>query len=1192
MAGSNGNLFEGLGDDAPQGTPEVAQPQAGLDGGQVAVPATPPESLEQRVGQFAPPQPGISVGGTLKDIGVGITELPRAAVKGARNAVQNTLQAVGDLTEQSRMADAMRHREYLRSKGLSEEDIAAILPGLKPQGKIEELPNLAAPTSNTGQFATSVFQFATGMLVAGQLTAPIKAAGAAKVALEVGKSAAVGSIAFDPSDKRMADLVESIPGLSNPVSRWLASSPSDSRAMGRLKNAIESVGFDLAVVLPLQAALRMFKARRDVAAGVAGPEEVLKATAEAEALLKKASKAQAGPVRDMLDLSTPPKGAKKKFTPAQAADGAEARILAGMRSDEFAINNYGSWQDALDNGHFADPSDLNIPWQKLGTDQTQLGALTSRIASEIERSTTAARGGGVDGILSDPAVKGMVTRRASLWNEDPAELMAILQQAGKNSKNMAANMEASYLVATRAFRDTYATAQRILAGNLDEWGGDPAAADKALRDMVSIVATAYNSAQAMRASAGRTMRRLRPEFQVMDEAVGKLQTADPRMLAQMIASTGGNPASIRKLANAGFADKSMDAAQWLLTNNLLWGPTTHAVNLTTNLYMAAARPLERIIGSAFVGGSEGAVMRREAQYQMAYYGSMLVDGWRSAAKAWRLGDSVMTPHTSEALNVGGNISTTVAQMPFKSPDGLSNVVHNAMAFSLKTVGLPTRALGTVDEMIRQVTYRSKVAATAHREALERGLDVPGVREYVKRAVDNAFDDAGRAINEKALEEAKVTVFQQDLLPRTFGHSVQAAATGWKPLRIVLPFIRTPINVMRYGWKMTPGLNVLQTEYRQMLTGAMGKEAQAQAIGQMSMGSLLMGTMAFFASEGLVTGGGPTDPVQRKRLMDTGWRPYSFVGHDEKGNKTFTQFGKFDPVAMPFGVVADLVEAWSIGDQYGEDLMDKVETGGTALLISLAKQMSNKSFLMSINQAVDAISDPDRSASKFGQQMAANFMPLASGLRFINPDPHLREARSVTDKLISQVPGLSETLPPRRDAFGEPVVAHKGTMSYSSTDIATRELQRMLEENGQAFGPPSHSVDNVDLREIITTKGENAYDLYQRLAAKPSAGAPSIKDSLMRIMSTPAYRKAPDGDADLKGTKLYILTGVISRYRAAARKAILADKNVREAMLERHREVSAAYASKKSATAPSTGGAKGLVAIGEAFGVDLTPIIAP
>ncbi len=94
---------------------------------------------------------------------------------------------------------------------------------------------------------------------------------------------------------------------------------------------------------------------------------------------------------------------------------------------------------------------------------------------------------------------------------------------------------------------------------------------------------------------------------------------------------------------------------------------------------------------------------------------------------------------------------------------------------------------------------------------------------------------------------------------------------------------------------------------------------AVAIGQMGMGSLFMGTAAFMVSNGSITGGGPRDFKQRQQLMATGWQPYSLVTEKEDGSKTYVPFGRLDPVAIPFGIIADLQDAiHNLGDGGGRN----------------------------------------------------------------------------------------------------------------------------------------------------------------------------------------------------------------------------------------------------------------------------------
>lgn len=1129
-------------------------------------------------------------GAVAGDIGTGLTELPRAVVKGVRDAAQNTLQTAKDAAFGAPVsADTVEaSRQHFRALGVPEDLISGLIAReTGGRGAAPQLPDLDKPESMTGQFAMSISQFAAGMVGLGKLTAGYSVATkAGRFALETGKAAAVGAVAFDPHGPRLADLIEKAPALTNPVTRWLSSDPTDSAAIGRVKNALESLGMDALIAAPLMAGVSMYRASRGYREGAITKQELEAAIKAAEPVANKPPSPVA-PSHDVMNLSseaTIQKGIAVPEVPMEITE----NILKALRADADAIATHGDWTSAINAGHAFSTLKVQVPWNKFANMPDELAAFTLRVSEQIEGTLKKAKGGGDTGVMSDAQMRLMVGQRAALWNEDPAALMAVLQQAGKGARALAANMEAAFLVTQKAHQDTFALANRIRIGDLDAFNGDKDVAMRILHQMVGVMTDSFGQATAMRAAAGRTLRRNREEFAVTQAQVDKLRDIDPNMLVDTIINAGAHPKNLARLANPSFMARLLDPAQYLLVNNLLWSPVTHGVNLVTNLYNVGVRPLERTIGSFAVRGSEGSAIRQEALKQYSYMGHALTDGWRSAVKAWKTGDSVLTPHQSEAYSAQTSIGQDIAQMPiFKPHDSIANVLTNAFAaVTLKTIGLPTRALGVADEMMKQVVYRSKVAAEAHMEAINKGLTGDDLRGFVLKSLDESVDLEGRALREGAKEEAMRATFQQDLMPGTFGSGVQSFTNSFRVAKTVLPFIRTPINVLRQGWQMTPGLNMLQTEYRNMITGGMGPQAQAQAIGQMTLGSLFMGTAGYLAENGLITGGGPSDPALRKRLMDTGWRPYSVVRTSPDGSKEYIALGRFDPVAMPFGIVADLSDAVAEGMWESGSAAQRFGTGATALLVSLSKQLANKAYLTSINQVVDAIVDPDRSFGKFAQGYAANFMPLASGLRYANPDPHMRETRDLVDKLMAQTPGYSQKLPPRRDVFGEPVSSNKGLYSIQHGDLATQELQRLIEESGASFGPPSPNIEGADLRDVKMANGKNAYDVYQQLSAKPGAGAPALKDILTQIMQTEAYRRAPDGDAAVRGTKLYMLSGPISQYRTVALSRMRADPEVRKALFERQQKVIDAYKS-VSSPAPPSSQAGSLEALGKAFGMDLS-----
>ena len=185
--------------------------------------------------------------------------------------------------------------------------------------------------------------------------------------------------------------------------------------------------------------------------------------------------------------------------------------------------------------------------------------------------------------------------------------------------------------------------------------------------------------------------------------------------------------------------------------------------------------------------------------------------------------------------------------------------------------------------------------------------------------------------------------------------------------------------------------------------------------------------------------------------------------------------------------------------------------------------------------------------------------------------------------MATVPGLSEKVPPRYDAWGDPVTVRKGLWSTSEYDIVDREVARLALEHGATITAASPRHNGIDLRDITLSDGRNAYATYQQMAGHLPGRNPSLKAVITRVIGSEAYRKAPDGAADVRGTKLWLLHEPVSRYRAAALRMLKRDPVVRDAFTADKRKVAQFYRTQKEA---AQSGAASMEDIGDAFGVDL------
>ncbi len=857
---------------------------------------------------------------------------------------------------------------------------------------------------------------------------------------------------------------------------------------------------------------------------------------------------------------------KKPNLPAVSDEQLEAIMQSSMK-DIDALGEFGSWSAANDAGHVFNKGG-SIPWQKIAEPYnegatTGLDAFVTRLAEHLEPQLNKMKGGDV---LSDARVDKMVDQMGTLWGVDPAAAYGVIQQAGKNAASMVANMEAGFRLGQRALQDTYAMAAKIHAGFLDEWGGDKEAAYAALKDMTAISAQLFGSTLSMRAAAGRTMRRMRGEFKLDPQQVLDLQALDGEQLAKLLAGTGGSPRALSKALNPSMWAQTVDAAQWVMSNGLISGPLTHFVNLTSNFAVAIERPLERALGAALnprVSGEESQRIRAAAMKSYYYMGASIHESWDAAIKSWSAGDSLLAPHGSELQAAEVGFGAKVAAAEFRPMDTPGNMLYNLSLIVGKSIGMPHRAAGFADEFFKQTIYRSNVLANAHVQGVSEGLDGQALEQFVRGKLFNAFDSEGRGVDLKALQEAKTATFQNDLLPGTLGLGIQQAANTAKEIKVVLPFIKTPSNLIRMGWKLTPGLNLAQKEYRAMLSGAQGPEAAAQAMGQMAMGGLFMGTAGYLANAGMVTGGGPSDPKIKDALQATGWRPYSVVTiNKETGARTYVPFNRFDPIGMPFGIAADIADILNTDPDDGES---KAQQAAVGLLLGITKNISNKTYLRNLAQAIEGLTDPDKSMAKTAGGVVTGFIPFSAAARFLNDDPHLRDARDFTDRIKTSIPGFSKSLPAKRDAFGDPITVNKGLWVNGKAGIVDAEVERIANNYGFALARPNPGITGgVDLRDVTMKDGvTNAYTRYEELSRQPAPGMKPLKDMVANLMHMKVYRDAQEGDAGTKGTKMYLIAGVAAKYRNAALKQVQADPEVRKAMMKRTMDVVSGYATAKS-----------------------------
>lgn len=570
---------------------------------------------------------------------------------------------------------------------------------------------------------------------------------------------------------------------------------------------------------------------------------------------------------------------------------------------------------------------------------------------------------------------------------------------------------------------------------------------------------------------------------------------------------------LNTMLKKGATGREMIFEAWI--NGLLSSPTTHAVNMLSNAIVMGWSVGERKVAS-MIGKGLGSNSINDGEVVGQLFG--IIQGGKDGMKlAWH---AIKTGEASDPLQ-------KVEQQQFRRITAenlnLTGVPGRFADFIGETVRVPGRLLTAGDELFKTIGYRMELNAQAFRTAKNEGLEGNELAARITSIINNPPEN----IHLAAIDAGRYQTFTKELGER--GKSVQAVLQKNPEARIIVPFLRTPTNIMKWVGERTP-LAPLSSSVRAEIKA--GGARRDMALAKISTGSMLMALSADYAMSGNLTGGGPRNPQMRNLQRATGWQPYSIRVGDN-----YYAYSRLDPVGAFIGLSADITEI--MGQTTEADTMDLVMSAVTAT----AQNVTSKTYLSGVAEFFDMMgsisADPEsanKQAKKWVERLAGSVVP--SGVAQINRtlNPELKATQGILEKIQSRIPGWSDSLPPRRNIFGEPIVLSGGLgpdiMSpiYTSSDKKDPIADEIVKQ-GTLLRMPLKNISGVEL----TTEQYDDYILFYSGKDNQIMKFQPLKDRLNQEMNSGLYLGGSDGP---EGLKSEVITRVFAAYRNSAKAEML------------------------------------------------------
>ncbi len=492
-----------------------------------------------------------------------------------------------------------------------------------------------------------------------------------------------------------------------------------------------------------------------------------------------------------------------------------------------------------------------------------------------------------------------------------------------------------------------------------------------------------------------------------------------------------------------------------------------------NMTLTAAKPASVLLGTAATGNI--AAFKR-ATYT---YGGIIENfkrGFKVMQSEWNFAKNF-----PEEAMMRGRVDLQKAKMDtLEELEGLSDIWRRdeefgkiAMWNMAKGLGwwtkqhfvkYGTNALYAIDGFTNSFMASGMARARAYDEVMHMNRGSVSFddmfQKIQKRNYSNAFDEAGLLTDEAAKHASREIALNLDNNVVT---SFERFLDHVPAARGVFLFPRTGANAFDVGWSFNPlsNLGPAMTRARKTLGAVTGdaklaalqehgldtmentemafQTLKSEYIGRQIMGSGLIMGIGAWAVEGNVTGSGPQDDAERRRMTAMGWKPFS-IKNPITGQ--WRSYAGIEPFASIIGLTADVVyQAHRVDQSITEDTFRKLGH-------SISMNVTNGLFISGLEPLAGLISSDPSAWTRFFAQQTDMMIPY-KGARALLNNAISPQIKDVNNDYFSQLKNMNkwafasdDELPNMIDIYTAKPIRH-----WNPLVRATNAVLPMFKSNG-------------------------------------------------------------------------------------------------------------------------------------------------